>query len=159
MAPHDPEPAVGQRIGPVSNSLLQIEPDRCREPAGVRKFKMNAQVEVSIDTALKQTGQRREVRRRLSDKILAAFNHAYSVGEYEIAKQLKAALVSNEKKSGPVKELRKSYNPLAEADLWISFVNARNEYRAACEKDNGDANAVARALDAMKEAYGLWSVK
>jgi len=38
---------------------------------------------------------------RLSDKILAAFNHAYSVGEYEIAKQLKAALVKNEKLAGP----------------------------------------------------------
>ena len=70
---------------------------------------MNALVEISVDTVMNQTGdqtsdqigQRRDVRRRLNDKILAAFNHAYSVGEYEIAKQLKAALVKNEKLAGP----------------------------------------------------------
>ena len=70
---------------------------------------MNALVEISVDTVMNQTGdqtsdqigQRRDVRRRLSDKILAAFNHAYSVGEYEIFKQLKAALVKNEKLAGP----------------------------------------------------------
>ena len=59
------------------------------------------------DQTSDQIGQRRDVRRRLSDKILAAFNHAYSVGEYEIFKQLKAALVKNEKLAGPHKEMRK----------------------------------------------------
>jgi len=43
-----------------------------------------------------QIGQRRDVRRRLIDKILAAFNHTYSVGKYEIAKQLKAVFIKNE---------------------------------------------------------------
>ena len=76
---------------------------------------MNAMVEISIDTAMDQTGQRRDVRRRLSDKILAAFNHAYSVGEFEIAKQLKAALANNEKQGGPYREMRKFYDPLGEA--------------------------------------------
>ena len=117
---------------------------------------MNALVEISIDTAMEQTGKRREIRRRLSDKILAAFNHAYSVGELEIAKQLKAALVNNEKQDNSHKEMRKYYDPLAEAELWIVFVNSRNKYRTACEKQN-DPNAVSEALEAMTDAYRLWS--
>ncbi len=118
---------------------------------------MNALVEMNIDAGMDQTGQRRDVRRRLSDKILAAFNHAYSVGEYEIAKQLRAALVNNEKQAEPHKEMRKLYDPLGEAELWIGFVNTRNGYRAACDKNNNDPNAVAEALESMKEAYRLWS--
>jgi hypothetical protein len=118
---------------------------------------MNALVEISADGAMEQTGQRRDVRCRLSDKIPAAFNHAYAVGEYEIAKQLKAALVNNEKRGGSFKELRKNYDPLGEAELWISFVNARNNYRTACEKHSNNPNVVATTLDSMKEAYGLWS--
>lgn len=118
---------------------------------------MNALVEISIDDATDQLGQRRDVRRRLSDKILDAFNHAYSVGEFEIAKQLKAALLNNEKRQGALKELRKSYDPLGEADLWIEFVDARNIYRAASNKNGNDPNTTVEALDAMKEAYRLWS--
>ena len=118
---------------------------------------MNALVDLSVDNAMEQIGQRRDVRRRLSDKILAAFNHAYSVGELEIAKQLKAALVHNEKQAGPHKDMRKFYDPLGEAELWISFVNTRNNYRKACDQNANDSNAVAEALDSMKEAYRLWS--
>ncbi len=118
---------------------------------------MNALVEISVDTAMDQTGQRRDVRRRLSDKILAAFNHAYSVGEFDIAKQLKAALANNEKQAGPHKEMRKFYDPLGEAERWIGFVNTRNGYRTACDKNNNDPDAVVEALESMKDAYRLWS--
>jgi len=123
---------------------------------------MNALVEISLEnsmdqTGMDQTGQRRDVQRRLSDKILAAFNHAYSVGEYDIAKQLKAVLVSNEKKAGPYKEMRKFHDPLGEAALWVAFVNTRNNYRTACDGDKNDPGAVAAALDSMKEAYRQWS--
>ena len=118
---------------------------------------MNAVVEFNTQSAMEQTGQRRDVRRRLSDKILAAFNHAYSVGELDIANQLKAALVANEEMAGAYKEMRKFYDPLGEAELWITFVNTRNSYRTACEGDTKDPNAVAEALDSMKEAYRLWS--
>ncbi|MDA1326193.1 MAG: hypothetical protein O3C34_15775 [Proteobacteria bacterium] len=118
---------------------------------------MNALVEISIDDATNQPGQRRDVRRRLSDKILDAFNHAYSVGEFEIAKQLKAALVNNEKRAGAYREMREFYDPLGEAELWIGFVDARNGYRAASDKNGNDPHAIAEALDSMKEAYRLWS--
>ena len=58
-----------------------------------KKFLMNDLAEISVDTAMNQTGdqtsdqigQRLDVRRRLIDKIPAAFNYAYSVGEYEIS--------------------------------------------------------------------------
>ena len=119
---------------------------------------MNVSVEINIDAAMEQTGQNRDVQRRLSDKILAAFNHAYSIGENEIAKQLKAALASNEKQTGPYNEMRKSYDPLGEAERWVGFVNMRNKYRTACEKNDNDPNAVAALLESMKDAYRLWSL-
>jgi hypothetical protein len=106
---------------------------------------------------LAETGQRSESRRRLSDKILAAFNHAYAVGEVDVAKTLKGALRQNEKRPSPYKELRRSYDPLGEAELWVAFVEARNAYRAACDGPNKDAAAVAQSLEAMKEAYRIWS--
>ena len=84
----------------------------------------------NTDSVMDETGQRDHARRRLSDKILAAFNHAYSVGEHEVAKKLKAALIANEAQSSDYNELRQSYDPLGEADLWVNFVEARNAYRA-----------------------------
>lgn len=109
------------------------------------------------DAVMNETGQRGHARRRLSDKILAAFNHAYSVGERDVAEQLKAALVANEAQGGDFKEMRKSYDPLGEAELWINFVEARNAYRAACEGKKSTVS-VADSLEAMKEAYRVWSV-
>ena len=111
----------------------------------------------NTDNALAETGQRSHARRRLSDKILAAFNHAYSVGEHEVAEKLKAALVNNEEQSGEFKEMRQSYDPLGEAELWVNFVEARNAYRAACEGKKSSVT-VADSLEAMKEAYRVWSV-
>lgn len=117
---------------------------------------MNALVEICLDTAMEETGERPDVRRRLSDKILAAFNHAYAVGEYEIATQLKAVLAHSDGPAGPFREMRRSYDPLGEAELWSGFVDARNNYRTACDNRH-DAAAVAQALDTMKEAYRRWS--
>lgn len=111
----------------------------------------------SPDTVLADTGQRADTRRRLSDKILAAFNHAYAVGEVEVAEMLKSALMQNEENSGRFKEMRHSYDPLGEADLWVAFVEARNAYRDTCENRKQDAAAVAQSLEAMKEAYRVWS--
>lgn len=109
------------------------------------------------DTAMAETGQRNHARRRLSDKILAAFNHAYSVGEYDVAKKLKAALTDNEAQSSEFKEMRQSYDPLGEAELWVSFVEARNAYRAVCEGKKSTVS-VTESLETMKEAYRVWSV-
>ena len=53
--------------------------------------------------------------------------------------------------------MRILYNPQGEAELWIGLVNLRNRYRTACDRKKNDPNAVAEALDSMKEAYRLWS--
>ena len=111
----------------------------------------------SPDAVLAETGQRTDTRRRLSDKILAAFNHAYAVGEMDVARMLKTALEQNEKHAGKFKEMRHSYDPLGEADLWVAFVEARNSYRHASESGAQDAAAIAQSLEDMKEAYRVWS--
>ena len=107
--------------------------------------------------AMAATGQRADTRRRLSDKILAAFNHAYAVGEIEVANRLKAVLAFNEEQDSPQKDQRRSFDPLGEAELWVAFVEARNAYRGVCESRRHDAAAIAESLDAMKEAYRVWS--
>jgi hypothetical protein len=96
--------------------------------------------------------------RRLSDKILAAFNHAYAVGEIEIASRLREVLarLDNDQAEGEGKR-RDGTIALCQADLWIEFVEARNDYRAVCDKPGKESGSVATSLDAMKDAYRRWS--
>jgi hypothetical protein len=114
----------------------------------------------NFDEAMVDTGHRSNNKRRLSDKILAAFNHAYAVGEDEIANQLRDALAANESEgaSRPRRYERIGYDPIGEADLWINFVKARNGYRTACETDKSDAAASVISLETMKDAYRRWSM-
>jgi len=95
--------------------------------------------------------------RRLSDKILAAFNHAYAVGELEVAELLRSALVAGEAKRDGVADQRRGPDPLCRADLWVAFVEARNDYRALRDVANGGTVDTDTALGAMKEAYRRWS--
>jgi hypothetical protein len=106
--------------------------------------------------AIGDDGLRAEGGRRLAEKILAAFNHAYAVGEQEVAKKLRAALVASTtpRPGGRMAERRGSYDPLAQADMWVAFVEARNNYKTAMDGSAADA---AEALDAMKAAYKAWS--
>ncbi len=96
--------------------------------------------------------------RRLSDKVLAAFNHAYAVGEIDVAANLRGILAKLEKERVLAHSQRKA-NPVAlsHADLWVVFVEARNDYRVACEDESLNADAVAGVLAQMKEAYQRWS--
>jgi hypothetical protein len=96
--------------------------------------------------------------RRLSDKILAAFNHAYAVGEIEIASRLREVLarLDNDQAEGEGQR-RDGTIALCQADLWIEFVEARNDYRAVCDKPGKETGAVETSLDAMKDAYRRWS--
>jgi hypothetical protein len=107
--------------------------------------------------ALLATIHRSQSSRRLSDKILAAFSHAYAVGEHEVADKLKDALAASEAKHARRGDKRRSYDPLGQAGMWVAFVEARNGYRALVEDPNADADRLAVALDAMKEAYRRWS--
>ncbi len=96
--------------------------------------------------------------RRLNDKILAAFNHAYAVGEFEVANMLRAALIVGEAKAGVQPDQRHGYDPLCQADLWVAFVEARNDYRGLCGAADDNATNVETALAAMKDAYRSWSM-
>ena len=94
--------------------------------------------------------------RRLSDKILAAFNHAYAVGEVEMAKHLRKLLEKNEHARSAGDENRTEYDPVRRADLWVAFVEQRNRYHTACESGRANAKSTAKALEEMKDAYRLW---
>jgi hypothetical protein len=96
--------------------------------------------------------------RRLSDKILAAFNHAYAVGEIEIASRLREVLARLDNDQAEDEGQRRDGTiALCQADLWIEFVEARNDYRAVCDKPGKESGSVATSLDAMKDAYRRWS--
>ena len=95
--------------------------------------------------------------RRLSDILLAAFNHAYAVGERDIAGKLRAMLSEVEERKRPYKTERRDAGPLSQADLWVAFVEARDQYRRLCEAKPDGEPALA-ALEAMKESYRNWSV-
>ena len=100
--------------------------------------------------------------RRLTDKILSAFNHAYATGEFEVASVLRSALA---KCAGQTIECaddvggdRRSTGALAQADLWVRYVNARNAFRSATDPESGaNPTTVDMALDRMKDAYRRWS--
>ena len=95
--------------------------------------------------------------RRLSDKILSAFNHAYAIGAVEIAERLKAVLIENERQSGHGDSDRRGDNPLGQAEHWVGFVEARNSYKKISQVPDADPTRVAEALDDMKAAYQRWS--
>jgi hypothetical protein len=97
--------------------------------------------------------------RRLSDKILAAFNHAYAVGEFEVATSLREVLARLDKGDDPADENQRRDGTIAlsQADLWIEFVEARNDYRVACDAPQSDPIALDCMLEVMKSSYGRWN--
>jgi hypothetical protein len=100
---------------------------------------------------------RHEITRRLSDKILTAFNHAYAIGETEIADKLRDVLAHNEKSSRVEVEQRGNFDPIGRADLWVAFVEARNRYKKVCDIRKPRPGSADKALDTMKDAYRRWS--
>ena len=96
--------------------------------------------------------------RRLSDKVLAAFNHAYAVGEVDVAVKLREILAKLEQERIMTHSARRPTSmALSQADLWVEFVEARNDYRAACADPALDGAAQAQTLERMKAAYQRWS--
>ncbi len=95
--------------------------------------------------------------RRLSDKVLAAFNHAFGLGEVDAAERLRQILCDLEAQFAPDGEDRRRHQPLDDADRWVGFVAARELYRAACEAEPAGATEVDAALTEMKDAYRHWS--
>ena len=109
------------------------------------------------DGAMASTTGAPRYNRRLGDKVLAAFNHAYATGALEVAGQLREILARIEADHGEADgERRDSATTLGQADLWMAFVEARNDYQAACEAGEGGTPAADAALAAMKAAYDSW---
>jgi len=95
--------------------------------------------------------------RRLGDKILAAFNHAYGMGERQIASVLIEALIKTESRMLECGRERRGPGVLEQADAWVAFVDARNAYNTACARDGTEAGVAEAAFLRMKQAYRLWS--
>jgi len=99
--------------------------------------------------------------RRLTDKILAAFNHAYAVGDVEVAHRLHTVLVlaeDHERGRLPARGAeRRGGGAVDQADLWVAYVEARNGYQALCQAGGADSAEARAAVEAMKRAYQRWS--
>lgn len=95
--------------------------------------------------------------RRLSDKILAAFAHAYEVGELGIAATLRRVLEEAELRGRQTYPDRRGSDTLHQADLLVEFVDAREAYKRANEREPADPEEVDLATREMIEAYRRWS--
>jgi hypothetical protein len=95
--------------------------------------------------------------RRLTDILLAGFNHAYAVGERDIAEQLRGLLQELEGRRYNGGSDRRRSDAINQAELWVAFVEARDRYRELCDK-KPDHTKTLSALEAMKESYRLWSL-
>lgn len=98
-----------------------------------------------------------DYQRRLTDKILAAFNHAYSVGESDIAEVLKAALSLAEARGKKQHTARRDNQALSQAEAWVDFVAARDHYKDLAEGAAAAPEELDAALNDMKTRYRRWS--
>ena len=97
--------------------------------------------------------------RRLADKLLAAFNFAYAVGETEIADAVRGLLKQLDVADGSACENRRRHpSNVEQADLWAAFVEARNTYRASSAANGHDKAKCEAALAKMREAYRAWTL-
>lgn len=95
--------------------------------------------------------------RRLTDKILAAFNHAYSVGEFDLAESLRELLIEAEKRGQQQFPGRRPNQAQEQADRWVEFVEARERYREAEQATDIDPETKAELLKEMRDSYQRWS--
>lgn len=106
--------------------------------------------------------------RRLSDKILSAYNHAYAADEVELANKLRVLLeeadckeISNcEQPGNSVLDMpiRRTSNSVHQAQLWSQFVDARQGYISLSIRENSSADQVKSAFDGMRTSYARWAV-
>lgn len=98
----------------------------------------------------------REYDRRLSDKILAAFSHAYASGNRKVAGRLRAVLADVETGRAGRSDCRGG-GAVCQADLWVCFIDARNSYNALVGSIDAAPEMIEEALNSMKEAYRVWA--
>ncbi len=87
--------------------------------------------------------------RRLSEKILAAFIHAYSLGRIDLADQLMDIL----QLCGEADDTDRSGEALERAKSWVRFVQARNLYDEVKTSKGEESDEEHEALLTMKAAH------
>jgi len=95
--------------------------------------------------------------RRLTDKILGAFSHAYASDEIAVAATLRRALEEAVLGPMPGKAERRASNVLAQADRWVEFVEARKAYSRATDRKQPDPAEIEESRRDMIDAYRRWS--
>ena len=95
--------------------------------------------------------------RRLSDKILAAFSHAYAEGAPAVAAILRRALEEAERDTEGAGPRRRLGGALVQADLWMEFVEARDSFRRCSNDKAPDPKALECSRVDMMDAYKRWS--
>ena len=95
--------------------------------------------------------------RRLSDKILAAFGHAYAEGALGVAAALRRALEEAEGALHRAPAERCTGGALDQADLWVAYVDSRDAFRRASAAQTPDPEALEQAGAEMMDAYKRWS--
>ena len=90
--------------------------------------------------------------RRLSDKILGAFTHAYSLGRIDLADRLMDALHL----CGEADGADRSGEALDRAKSWVRFVQARNLFNEIKTSKGEESDEAHQALLAMKAAHRQW---
>jgi hypothetical protein len=93
--------------------------------------------------------------RRLTDKVLAAFNHAYAMGEMDLARSLWECLVAAEKLGQQHFQRRRPNQALDLAAEWVAFVDARDRYREVSRTPQA-ADEASDAFRTMRDAYQSW---
>lgn len=112
----------------------------------------------SLNRGFEETKGHPRFNRRLSDKLLAAFNHAYAIGQLRTAERLRDLLGDmEESRLASGGNQRCGPSALVQADLWAEYVDARDNYRRSSEVDPPDHARREQALAAMKAAYRRWS--
>lgn len=107
----------------------------------------------TLDAAPEQDAMGRPFRqRRVSDRLLAAHNHAYACGNRRVALDLREILELIEADER-IRHNRRSTTAVERASRWTAFVDAREAYEGATAADRGSAQA---ARFRMHMAQELW---
>jgi len=150
-----PQPAAAKRgdsavfaeDGAATNAPEGIAATDCRDPLGDGKAGGATANPFGVPSHL----------RRLSDKILAAFNHAYAAGEEEIARRLHSALVAAERQAASQNPERRAGTALLQAELWIGYIETRNRYLGLAQDGATEPRLLATAEREMRAAHRRWS--
>ena len=94
--------------------------------------------------------------RRLTDKILIAFNHALALGYVEIAERLHLTLELAEREGVKKYGERRGITVLDLAGLWRAFVAARDQFARLAADPVADPQRLADARSRMRERWLLW---